>query len=297
MAKQRGRPRKTTLPAVVKEAPIALAEEPKVPTVVDAQALIARAIDKNLPIESMERLLAMRRELRAEWARDQFFSALAGFQHECPTVEKKSKVQNKDKTLRYSYAPLEDVVETAKPFLERWGFSWTIKPTQVNGNVKASCYLHHRDGHEELTEFEVPLDPDSYMSNPQKAAAALTFARRYAFINATGIVTRGEDNDAQKEGDEPRDRKPILAPRAATSTPTPAPVLAPKNDYEKCVHYLEATEFDKVTGKHIQLFNPNEITDYTNQANIARKNPVELKIVMDDIIETGKKRRAAIKGA
>ena len=55
-------------------------------TAVDPQALLAQAIDKGMPVESMERLLAMRREMKAEYARDQYFKALAGFQHECPVI-------------------------------------------------------------------------------------------------------------------------------------------------------------------------------------------------------------------
>src|SRR4030043_106432 len=106
---------------------------------VDPQALLTQAIDKNLPIESMERLLAMRREMKAEWARDQFFTALAGFQKECPIVAKKHKVMDKDKVTkavkgeRYSYAAIEDLVEQAGPSLEGWGFSWTCKPAQTDG--------------------------------------------------------------------------------------------------------------------------------------------------------------------
>ena len=36
----------------------------------DAEALIAKAIDKKVPVETMERLLVMRRELKAEWAKE-----------------------------------------------------------------------------------------------------------------------------------------------------------------------------------------------------------------------------------
>ena len=43
--------------------------ESKVITQDSAEMLITRAIDKNLPVETMERLLAMRRELKAELAK------------------------------------------------------------------------------------------------------------------------------------------------------------------------------------------------------------------------------------
>ena len=42
-----------------------------------AETLIAQAIDKAVPVETMEKLLAMRRELKAEWAKEQFDAAIA----------------------------------------------------------------------------------------------------------------------------------------------------------------------------------------------------------------------------
>ncbi len=272
-------------------------------TAVDPQALLAQAIDKGMPVESMERLLAMRREMKAEWARDQFFAALTGFQKECPVVEKTKKVMNKKKSddkeagVRYSYAPLEDVVATVQPFLEKWGFSWTVKPTQTDGHVKASCYAHHKDGHEEVTEFEVPLDPQSYMSDPQRAAAALTFARRYAFINAFGIVTKGEDNDAQQDDEPRRTREPLRAPqerKAEDAVPVAHEVKL--SEYEKGLKYLTATETDHKSKMVVSLFTENEKIDYTHELGEAKDQPEVLAKVIADIIETGKKRRAAVKG-
>jgi ERF superfamily. len=40
------------------------------------------------------------------------------------------------------------------------------------------------------------------MSDTQHVAAALTFAKRYAFTNAFGIMTGDDDNDAAKTGKE-----------------------------------------------------------------------------------------------
>ena len=55
----------------------------------DAEALIAKAIDKNVPVETMERLLAMRRELKAEWAKEEFDKAMSAFQSDCPIIKKR----------------------------------------------------------------------------------------------------------------------------------------------------------------------------------------------------------------
>jgi hypothetical protein len=53
-----------------------------------AEALIAKAIEHNLPVESLERLLDMRERLRAEQAREAYFTGLARFQAGCPVIPK-----------------------------------------------------------------------------------------------------------------------------------------------------------------------------------------------------------------
>jgi len=217
MAK-RGRPKKSvekkeTALAVVKEAPVELVEESNIPATVDAGALIARAIDKNLPIESMEKLLAMRRELKAEWAKEQYFAALSRFQKACPIIGKSKDVNDKYGKHRYSYAPLELIVEEVRDALEANGFSYTTATEQTPDSVTAICNAHHIAGHSESTRLTVPIDHDAYMSAPQKVASALTYATRYAFRNAFGIMTGDEDDDAQSAG-EPGPTKPLKEPKA-----------------------------------------------------------------------------------
>jgi hypothetical protein len=181
-------------------ADVALRPEQTAMMAVNPQALIARAIDKNLPIESMERLLAMRRELRAEWAREQYFKALAQFQRGCPTIGKGKRVDDKSGRKRYSYAPLDQIVEEVKDLLADCGFSYSTAVRQTPDTVTAICDSHHRDGHSETTEFMVPIDHEAYMNEPQKVASALTYATRYAFRNAFGIMTGDDDDDAQSAG-------------------------------------------------------------------------------------------------
>jgi uncharacterized protein YqgV (UPF0045/DUF77 family) len=163
------------------------------------EALLAAAIERQLPVESIERLLAMRRELKAEWARERYFESLAAFQRECPEIEKTTAVPNKDGTPRYYYAKLGDIVQQVKDILAEHGFSYTVHPTDesVEGWVTAKVVAHHRDGHDEESSMSVPIDPEAYMNAPQKVAAARTFATRYAFLGVLGIVAVDEDDDAQ----------------------------------------------------------------------------------------------------
>jgi len=56
--------------------------------------------------------------------------------------------------------------------------------------------VHHDAGHEEESSFSVPIDTESFMNAPQKVGSARTFAMRYAYCNAFGILTSDEDDDA-----------------------------------------------------------------------------------------------------
>jgi len=163
-------------------------------------SLLMRAIDKG-DIDTLERIVALRDSAIKEAGRRSYFSALAAFQKDCPTLTKTKIVRNKGGDVRYAYAPLDSIVEQVKPYLEKHGFSYTIKGDFPEGGVRAICEVHHIDGHSESSDFVVPVDPDAYMNNQQKAASANTFAKRYAFLNAFGLLTGDDDDDAKSFGE------------------------------------------------------------------------------------------------
>jgi len=171
-------------------------------TQVNAETLIAQAINEKLPVETMEKLLAMRRELKAEVARENFFIALAAFQADCPTIQKTKSVIVKGE-VRYKYAPLESIVDQVKENLRKHGFSYTLKARQTPKDFTAICEAHHQDGHTETTEFSIPIATDNFMNDSQKVGSANTYAKRYAFCNAFGIMTGDEDFDGDSDIGEP----------------------------------------------------------------------------------------------
>lgn len=165
--------------------------------VINPEVLIAQAIAKKVPVDTMERLLAMRRELRAEQAKEAFDSAMADFQAECPQIQKTKEVKTKAGKTAYKYAPIEAIVEQVKKLLKNNGFSYSVKTETKETGVKSTCVVKHIAGHSEEFSFEVPLgNKTEIMSASQVVAAALTFAKRYAFCNAFGIMTADEDTDA-----------------------------------------------------------------------------------------------------
>jgi hypothetical protein len=168
-----------------------------VPENQSVENLIKQAIEKGTPVETMEKLLAMRRELKAEWAKEQFDKAMANFQNECPTIKKtKPGGQTKSGVVAYYYAPLESIVEQVRDFITKNGFSYKTETETKEKGVKVTCIVKHLAGHSESSDVEVPLGSQTgVMSAPQVVASALTFAKRYAFCNAFGILTGDDDND------------------------------------------------------------------------------------------------------
>lgn len=173
---------------------------PREETDFSVERMIALAIEKGVAVDSLERLLAMRRELKEEFARVQFYKAMALFQASCSTIKKTKTVNTKVGGKAYSYAPLESIVEQVKVPLAENGFSYSSGMTLDDKyNVTASIKVTHKDGHSEVTSMEVPLGQKTQiMSDSQVVAAAQTFAKRYAFCNAFGILTGDEDTDAVK---------------------------------------------------------------------------------------------------
>lgn len=186
--------------------------ESKVITQDSAEMLITRAIDKNVSVETMERLLKMRRELKAEFAKEEFDKAMANFQMDCPEVKKTKEVRTKNGQVAYKYAPIEAIVRQVKSVLQANGFSYSIQTETEPGKVKSICIVKHIAGHSESYNMEVPLgNKTQVMSDSQVVAAASTFSKRYAFCNAFGILTGDEDDDGRStdyNNDPPKKSKP-----------------------------------------------------------------------------------------
>lgn len=187
---------------IVKEQPLIVEQAGEIrPIGIDAEALIMKGLESNVPVETMERLLAMREKLNEEKAKTEFFKALSAFQADCPIIKKNKKVLQKNSNqVRYSYASLDSIVSQISPILAAHGLSYMFKSASHDGVVVQSCEIRHFLGHSETSSFTIPIDPDGYMGDAQKSGSASSFAKRYALQDALGILTGDEDDDAQSLG-------------------------------------------------------------------------------------------------
>lgn len=179
------------------------------------EELIQQAITQGASVETMEKLLAMRRELRAEAAKEAFDEAMANFQAECPVIKKTSKVYEKNSTtkVRYTYATIDSIVDQVKERLSKNGLSYTLRVKNDYKMLTVTCRVTHKMGHSEESDFTVPISSELYMTDVQKFGARSTFAKRYAFCNAFGIMTGDGDTDAVEEPASPKttQKQPLQA--------------------------------------------------------------------------------------
>lgn len=161
------------------------------------QLLISQALANNVEVETIEKLVAMKERVDKEYARKQFFKAMAQMQAEMPEIEKKKEVNG-----RYKYAPLESIVSQIKSLLAKYGFSYSFDTKKADGQVLVCCKVHHLEGHTEKTCVQVsqvqsPTNSKGakVMTGAQEDGSTITYGKRYSFCNSLGIMTADEDTD------------------------------------------------------------------------------------------------------
>lgn len=187
-------------PTKLKTTEVLVPEETQSTAINPAQGFMSAAIAQGASpdaIEKMVDLWQMVEERKAAAAMDR---ALAQFQSDCPVVTKERKGYGG----HYKYATLPTIVEQVRPLLTRHGLAFTFASRTHEENVSATCTVTHDKGGQRSSTFECPIDNNqkNSMSMPQRYGAAVTFAKRYALINALGILCADEDDDCFSAADK-----------------------------------------------------------------------------------------------
>jgi hypothetical protein len=160
--------------------------------------MLQLALDKGVDVGTLERLVALHERVTDRAAAAEFAAALADFQDVCPSITKGrvARVSTSGGShYSYNYADLSDIARTVRPLLHSRGFSYSWDSSFSEKLLSATCVLRHTNGHKESATFACPVDSKAGMSEQQKFAAALTYAKRMALIQVLGITTADPDTD------------------------------------------------------------------------------------------------------
>lgn len=190
--------------------------------------LLQLAVQQNLDIDKLEKLMQMQERWQAQQARKEFLSAISRFQAACPTLEKTKKVDFLNKSgfrTKYSYASLGDIVEQIKKPLSDAGLSFRWEIQDIENKLVVTCIVSHHLGHSERTTMSAAKDESGGKNEIQQRGSSITYLQRYTLIAALGISTADEDIDGHKE-EAPAQQKqqhvPPVQPKQTTqSTPDP----------------------------------------------------------------------------
>jgi hypothetical protein len=183
----------------------------------DPQALISQAITTGADIGTIERLVALAKDIREVQAREAWYSAMAEFQRLCPPIKKTAtaRIQTARASYSYSYAPLDEILSEIQPVMGPLGLSVSWRSRVETDKVIVSCRVAHRLGHyEESGDIAMPIvtaDADRGANPAQRVGIAATYAKRYALLGIIGLAP--EDDDDAQSAEE------ATPPRAETAPP------------------------------------------------------------------------------
>lgn len=181
--------------AVVQHEPVNL------PAVSESAAIIQvierAAMNPNVDIDKMERLLQMQERIMERQARAAYMSALADMQPDLPEIPENGKGHGNIK-----YALWEDINELIKPVLGRHGFSLSFRTGQTDGKIIVTGVLSHREGHSEETTMHLPTDTSGSKNAVQAVGSSTSYGKRYTAQALLNLTSRHEDDDGAKGGTE-----------------------------------------------------------------------------------------------
>jgi hypothetical protein len=160
--------------------------------------LIASAVEKNLDVDKLERLIDMRNKELARQAKLDYDEHFAAMQLDYVPVSKTKAALDRDgKKVLYRYCPLEDILRVYQPIISRHGFSYRWSEETISPTEKRMWCVVAGFGHEERSYVDIPIQAaTSFTNSVQQRGSATTYGKRYSFVDAFGVIIDGEDDDA-----------------------------------------------------------------------------------------------------
>ena len=164
------------------------------------QAVITSGVTAD-NVVALEKLADLYERNERRQAEKDFAGALAALQGETIRVAATQPVHGKDGSLRYHFAPYEEIMGICQPILSRHGFSVTFD-TEIDSQgerLTSICTLTHSGGHSRSNRFSVRFTTPPGASISQGDMSTKSYAKRGALCDALNIVV-DHDDDARMVG-------------------------------------------------------------------------------------------------
>lgn len=163
-------------------------------------AVIERvATSPDADLAKLEKMIELQERVLDRNAKQAFAAAIAAMQAEMPEVVERGKIKAQLKnggTMQTAFATFEDINAAVRPILQKHGFAITFRIKQLEGSIKVTAVLSHREGHSEETDIVLPSDASGSKNAVQAVGSSVSYGKRYTMSALLNIATRGEDDDA-----------------------------------------------------------------------------------------------------
>lgn len=158
--------------------------------------MIASVLDSDPTPETLGKLMDLQERWEANIARKEFFTAMAGFQSDCPIIPKNGEVYDRNGKFLYAFAKLEDIIKTIRDIEHRHGFRHRWDQEDLDdGAVRVVCEITHVGGHSEVSTVTIPKTKGMNTNAAQDRGIIIKYGKRYSLLNAYGLEP-DEDTDA-----------------------------------------------------------------------------------------------------
>jgi hypothetical protein len=182
----------------VKQAPVPAGHLSESAAII--QVIERAAMNPNVDIDKMERLLQMQERIMARNAKAEYDAAFAEMQSELPVIVERGGIKDRNQNVQSKYALWEDINEAIKPVLARHGFGISFRTGQHDGKIVVTGVLSHRGGHREETSMELPTDTSGSKNAVQAVGSSTSYGKRYTAQALLNLTSRGEDDDGKAAG-------------------------------------------------------------------------------------------------
>jgi hypothetical protein len=164
--------------------------------------LIELAVQKGADPDQLGKLLDLQMRWEANEAKKAFVAAMNDFAKAAPEINKNRHVKFKTSSgvTEYDHATLDNVVEKIGDALQRVGVRHSWETGSEAGRIRVTCILTHALGHSEKTTLEAGPDASGGKNSIQAIGSTVTYLQRYTLLAATGLATKGADDDGKTEG-------------------------------------------------------------------------------------------------
>jgi hypothetical protein len=163
---------------------------------------------------------------------DALFGALAVAQAELsdPLKDSVARVETRSGgSYSYAYVDLAGALRHARPILARHGLAVTQWPAVNDGRLRMTTLISHASGQWITGDLEVTIPPAERMNPVQAIGSVISYARRYAYLAATGLAADDDDGSAGAAPTARREAAPDPKPKPqAPSRSTPTPTKGPQ---------------------------------------------------------------------